>query len=174
LAALSSAGATTAMESWVSATPTTVGTRWARWGQAPPSAGATLLCQNRDARTPETDAGDGSTDKGLSGLAGGPPLRGLQWGGGGGDLSGKVPHLRTGKICSTFEGCCGHVGSGFGGCSAQGGGGGRVQGVGDGSAAVESTVGWIFNGGSAKRWGGGAVWRVLAGRWRMGHSYSQA
>ena len=31
----------------------------------PPPAGATLLCQDRDARTLETDVGDGSADRRL-------------------------------------------------------------------------------------------------------------
>ena len=117
----------------------------------PPPAGATLLCRDRVARALETDVGNGSADRGLGGLAGGPPLREPQRGGGGGDCCWKTTQLRTaGTGCSTFEGCCGLVGPSFGDGSAQRGEGGEWGGCWRWQGCC-GVVGLIFSGGSAQR-----------------------
>ena len=59
------------------ATKTAAGTRRARW-QAPPSAGATLLCPDSYARMLHTHVRDGVADRRMCGLAGCPPLRGCR------------------------------------------------------------------------------------------------
>jgi len=136
LAARSSAGAATTMGNWASATQTAAETRRARW-QAPPSAGATLLCPDSDARMLHIHVRDGVADQGMCGSAGEPPLRGRRRDGCG-DQSWGAFHLRaSGRGWRVGEGLCGEAGLDLRDGSAQKGGGQAVlrsglwSGVGD-------------------------------------------